>query len=172
MKFTNTDVLLSYMAFQVLKGILKYEKEYKWFQQEILKSFNDIHSIVTVGNKKEKNWDQLQREIKDYVFSPPYLGMLFIDKDPSSPQQAVELAYEHMKDVYHIYIKRIPSTSEFYIYKYLSLTHDADLYNVNVRELKAKLKLYSNPKFNRGNIEKSTIVISNYLKKYYKHYYL
>ena len=172
MKFTDSQVLLSYMAFRVLKGIIKQEKEFKWFRSGVIQSYNQLQEIVERGNKKNKTEQDIRKELKDAVFSPPFFGMLFIDKDPSSAEQAVEEAYEYIKNVYLIYVKRTPSTPEFNIYKYLEYTSTADLYNVSLGDLKAKLKLYSNPNYNRGNIEKSTLVISNYLRKYYKNYYL
>lgn len=172
MLFSNSQVLLSFMAFRVLKGIIMLGKEYQWFRSSVIQSYNQIQQVIERGQKKNYTEKKMRDEIKDVVFSPPYLGMLFIDKDVQSAEQAVEEAYEYIKNVYLIYVKRIPSTPEFNIYKYLQYTKDSDLYNVSNGDLKSKIRLYSNPNFNHGNIEKSTVVIVNYLKKYYKNYYL
>lgn len=173
MKFTDSEVLLSFMSFRVLKAILKREeKEYTWFQNQIKNSFLRIQKVIDYGNRKDWSEEKIRKEIKDIVFSEPYVGMLYIDTEASTVQEAIEESYNYLLNVYRIYVKRTPTTQEFNIYYYLKYLESSNLYEVPSSRLKSDIRKYSNPSFNSGNIEKSTLVIMSYLSKYYKNYYL
>lgn len=155
-----------------MKGILKKEKEYTWFCKEVKSCYLKIQKAIEIGNKKDWEEDKIMKYIKEIVFSDPYVGLLFIDSECSSVEEAIEESYNYIIDAYNIYVKRVPTSPEFNIYSYLKYTKTADLYNVSNWDMRSSMNKFGTHKFNSGNIEKSTLVIISYLKKYYKHYYL
>ena len=172
MNFANSDVLLSFMSFKVLKGILKREKEFIWLSKEVTRTYNRVQAIISIGSEKEVKERKIKEAIQNVIFSEPFVGLLFIDKSVSSAEEAIQVSYNYLLNVYKIYVKRIPSTTEFNIYKYLKYVDSSNLYDVSNFELKRKINKYKNTNYNNGNIEKSTLVILSYLEKYYKNYYL
>lgn len=172
MKFQNSDVLLSYMSFRVLQGILRREKEFNWLSKEVASAYNRIQKVIDIGSKKEWSESKIRKEISTIAFSEPYVGLLFIDKQISSINEAIEESYNYFKSAYLIYVKRSPNTPEFNIYRYLKYVEGSDLYNTSNYELRKAIHKYNNPEYNGGNIEKSTLVVTSYLSKYYKNYYL
>lgn len=160
------------MSFKVLKGILKREKEFIWLSNEVTKTYNRVQNIISVGSEKEIKEQKIKKTIEGVIFSEPFVGLLFIDKSVSSAEEAIQVSYNYLLNVYRIFVKRIPSTTEFSIYKYLKYVDSSNLYDVSNFELKRKINKYKNKEYNNGNIEKSTLVILSYLEKHYKNYYL
>lgn len=170
MKFNKADVLLSEMSRRFVLGVLRKDSEFFWLKTEVTKAYLKLKKLLNHAEKR--NWSEqiLKRKIKNLIFSEPYVGMLFFDKDVKSSEEAFFVSYQYFKFVNKYYIKNTGYKSEFNIYQFLKYRKTEDLYNTSIFKLKFKIRQYKDPNYKKGNIEKSTLISMSYLSKYFKKY--
>lgn len=124
-----------------------------------VKSLNVNYLEFSKKLKSSRSLDSFQ--LKD--FKSPYLGLIFYKKSPETIVDAEEILMGYFANLLNKYVLPQKPMLPFSFYNYFGYFSPEDLKKIKQSDLKKLIKSTSNPSYNGGKVDLSTVFISNYL---------
>lgn len=155
----RSKVVLGFLSFLYSKLLGQLCDQKGAIAAFFVKGLNANYKEYTKKKKKASSPDAFT--LSDFKY--PYLGLIFYKQSPETVVDAEEIVMAYFSNILSKYVLPQRPLKPYAFYNYFSLFSPEDIKTLTLADVKKTIKPSSNPKYNGGKIDLTTVFISNYL---------